>query len=209
MPILIVGSRCPAKQPLLTSNYEHNPYPEVRYIFLSKNEGKGSPQLKRQDPLTASQYSSNPCIQKLAMHSNGPEYTSNPNIQSCTSESSLAASNKYPVTQDCTSATIKDSECSKCDQLPTREIIYAEHGESDTSYATLPSVDYNLNDSSNNEMYEKRFSKLCNSEDGVVYRGASRERINQLNRNRRGVLFKEVDDLLLDECGGLYRRYLL
>lgn len=68
--------------------------------------------------------------------------------------------------------------------------------DSDCSFATLPPVDYNLNGadgaSHQNELYEKRLSNFCGTDD-VVYRGTSRERINQLNKNRRGVLFKEMD----------------
>lgn len=67
---------------------------------------------------------------------------------------------------------------------------------SDCSCTTIPSsVDYNINDeySGQPEMYEKRFSKLCNTDLCVVYRGSSRERINQLNKNRRGVLFKDLE----------------
>ncbi|XP_047739370.1 fat-like cadherin-related tumor suppressor homolog, partial [Hyalella azteca] len=42
-------------------------------------------------------------------------------------------------------------------------------------------------------VYEKRLSELCATED-VIYRAPSRDRISQLNINRRGICFKDSQD---------------
>lgn len=60
-------------------------------------------------------------------------------------------------------------------------------------------VDVNLNPSSmQSSYYEKRLSELCATED-VVYRAPSRERIHQLHNNRKGVCFKDPQEVLIKD----------
>ncbi|KAF2348866.1 hypothetical protein FHG87_020379, partial [Trinorchestia longiramus] len=46
-------------------------------------------------------------------------------------------------------------------------------------------LDVNLNNGSlQSSVYEKRFSKLCATDDVIIYRAPSRNRISMLNKNR-------------------------
>lgn len=149
-------------------------------------------------------HSSNPQLKKLNSSSRYSEYASDPNLQrpdhfycevDWTSQSPVSEGlpDERRYTHHLQVPLLPSRASSEQLQSPDCSIYYDRN--SDSSFATLPSVDYNINEDcgGQNEMYEKRFSKLCNTDASVVYRGTSRERINQLNKNRRGVLFRDLD----------------